>query len=90
MTQYDNRNKGALWGNTDPHSERSPHFTGTLDVEGVQYQVSAWKRKPGANPKSPALNFRITPVNAHKDGDGYPSDDGYDDLAADDGYDEMG
>ena len=28
-------------------------------MDGAEYWVSAWKRKPDANPKAPALSFSI-------------------------------
>ena len=38
-------------------------------MEGVEYWVSAWKRAPDANPKAPALSFRLTKKEeVHKQG----------------------
>lgn len=58
---YDNTNKGSIWRNDRKQTDKHPDFNGTLNVEGVEYWVSAWKRKPGDNPKSPALRFAINP-----------------------------
>ena len=30
---------------------------GSINIEGVEYWLSCWKRAPGANPKSPALRM---------------------------------
>ena len=57
--EYDNTNKGAIWKNDDKRGERSPDFKGKLDVEGVEYIVTAWKRKPDAKPTAPSLRFSI-------------------------------
>ena len=59
MTEYDNTNRGQIWKNDDKQSDTHPDFKGTINVEGVEYWVSAWKRKPDANPKAPALSFSI-------------------------------
>lgn len=59
MTQYDNTNRGAIWKNDRKEKDTHPDFKGELDVEGVTYWVSAWKRKPDASDKSPALSFSI-------------------------------
>ena len=59
MSDYDNTNRGSIWPNDRKESDRHPDFTGSLDVEGKQYWVSAWKRKPDANPKAPSLSFSI-------------------------------
>ncbi len=57
MSDYDNTNRGSIWKNDKQETERHPDFKGAMDVEGVEYWVSAWKRKPDANPKAPALTF---------------------------------
>jgi len=59
MTEYSNTNKGAIWKNDKKESDKHPDFKGSIDVEGIEYWVSAWKRKPDGNPKAPALSFSI-------------------------------
>ena len=61
MSNYDNTNRGSIWKNDDKQKDTHPDFKGSLDVNGVEYWVSAWKRKEGANPKAPALSFSIQP-----------------------------
>ena len=57
--EYDNTNRGSIWKNEKKETEKHPDFTGSLNVEGVEYWVSAWKRKPDASDKAPALSFSI-------------------------------
>ena len=59
MTNHDNTNRGAIWNNDKKTTEKHPDLTGTLDVEGVQYWVSAWKKATGGNPKAPVLSFSV-------------------------------
>jgi hypothetical protein len=61
MTQYDNTNRGQIWRNEKKQTDNHPDFTGSLNVNGVEYWVSAWKRKEGAAAKAPALSFSIKP-----------------------------
>lgn len=61
MSDYDNRNRGSIWKNDRKEKDTHPDFTGTLNVEGREFWVSAWKRKPGAGEKSPALSFSVKP-----------------------------
>lgn len=61
MTEHDNRNRGALWGNKEKKQPNHPDFKGSLNVDGVEYWVSGWRRKEGDNPKSPALRLSIQP-----------------------------
>jgi hypothetical protein len=60
MSNYDNTNRGAIWKNEKKQTEKHPDFTGDLNVDGVIYNVSAWKRKPDANPKAPLLSFSVS------------------------------
>ena len=77
---YDNTNRGQIWKNDDKQSDTHPDFKGTINVEGVEYWVSAWKRKPDANPKAPALSFSIKlkesqAAQAKAAAQGVPADD---------------
>ena len=61
MSEYDNTNRGAIWRNEKKEQDTHPDFTGSLNVGGTEFWVSAWKRKEGAGPKSPALSFSVKP-----------------------------
>jgi len=60
MKTFDNTNRGQIWKNDKKQTDTHPDFKGELNVDGVTYWVSAWKRKPDANPASPALSFSVT------------------------------
>ncbi len=64
MTEYDNTNRGSIWKNEKKETDSHPDFTGSLNVEGREYWVSAWKRKEGAAAKAPALSFSVKPKEA--------------------------
>ena len=61
MTEYSDINRGAIWPNEDktPDHPNWADFKGSINVDGVEYWVSAWKRGAGANPKAPSLKFSI-------------------------------
>lgn len=61
MTDYDNTNRGSIWKNDKKEKDTHPDFTGSLNVGGVEYWVSAWKRREGASDKAPALTFSVKP-----------------------------
>ena len=43
MTEYDNTNKGALFGNTRKRAgKKDPDLQGKLDIAGVEHWISAW------------------------------------------------
>jgi len=42
MTQYDNTNTGALFKNNRKETEKHPDYTGSINVEGHDYWLSAW------------------------------------------------
>lgn len=56
---YDNTNRGSIWPNERREKDTHPDFRGTLNADGVEYWVSAWKRRPDANPRAPSLTFSI-------------------------------
>ena len=86
---YDDTNRGQIWGNDKKTSDSHPDFKGSINVEGKEYWLSAWKRAPDANPKAPSLRFSVQPKEqqAQQTQNGYqqpqgqpqPSGDGLDD-----------
>ena len=83
MTEYDNNNRGQLWGNDKKDSPKHPDFKGSINVDGVEYWLSGWKRKAGANPKAPALSLSISPK------DGAANSFKKEQSAADTSFDEL-
>lgn len=61
MTGYDNNNRGSIWPNKKKEKDTHPDFTGSLNVDGKDYWVSAWKRKPDAGERAPSLTFTVKP-----------------------------
>lgn len=82
--EYDNSNRGAIWKNDKKETDKHPDFKGEANCNGKDFWVSAWKRKPGANDKSPALSFSFTPKDANfskpKSEEMFPSNVTEDDL----------
>lgn len=66
MTQYDNTNRGAIWPNEKKEKDTHPDFTGSLNVEGKEYWVSAWRKSAGAKSGSPVMSFSIKPKDEAK------------------------
>lgn len=69
---YDNTNRGQIWGNDQKQTDTQPDFKGSINVEGKEYWISAWKRKPDANPKAPALSFSVQPKDGQQSGQNAP------------------
>jgi hypothetical protein len=42
--QYDNRNRGVLFRVDEKRSEKSPDLLGNIDVNGVEHQLSGWRK----------------------------------------------
>lgn len=65
--KYDDRNRGQIWKNEKKRDgKQDPDFTGSLNVGGKDYWVSAWKRKEGAADRAPALSFSVKPKDAKR------------------------
>lgn len=60
--KYDDRNRGQIWKNEKKREgKQDPDFTGSVNVDGKDFWVSAWKRKPDASDRAPALSFSVKP-----------------------------
>ncbi len=44
MTDYDDTNKGILFNEEAKKHERSPDWTGKINIEGKEYRLAAWER----------------------------------------------
>ena len=60
MSNFDNDNRGAVWGNKKKITDKHPDLTGSMMVDGKDYWLSCWKRGAGANPNAPALSLSLT------------------------------
>ena len=58
MSNYDNTNRGVLFKNDRKEKDTHPNMKGSINVEGVEYWVSAWT-KEGSNGKYMSLS--VTP-----------------------------
>ncbi len=67
MSNYDNNDQIAIWGNDKRQKDTHPHFKGKGTIDGVDYYVSAWKRSEDSNPNAPALKLSLTKVSDVKD-----------------------
>jgi hypothetical protein len=62
-------NRGAIWGNTRKQKDTHPDFTGNAMVDGVEYKIAAWKRKPQASAKAPSLTFKFEKIEEQVNAD---------------------
>jgi len=86
MSEYDNTNRGAVWRNDRKETDSHPDFKGSINVEGQEYWLSGWQKKPGDSDKSPVVKFSIQKKEAQAPKD-YgatektpPKDNGFDDI----------
>ena len=61
MSNYDNTNRGVLFKNDRKEKDTHPNMKGSINVEGVEYWVSAWT-KEGQNGKF--ISLSLTPKEA--------------------------
>lgn len=58
MSEYDNTNRGVLFRNTRKEKETHPDHNGTIDVEGVEYWLSAWIKESKEGKKFFSLSIK--------------------------------
>ena len=61
MSEFDKTNRFTLWQNKDKTADKPTwaDFQGEINIDGVDYYLSAWKRKPDGNPKAPPLSGTV-------------------------------
>ena len=57
---YDNTNKGILGKNKDKSKETHPEYKGQINVDGVEYWLSAWV-KTNSKDNSKFFSLSLTP-----------------------------
>jgi uncharacterized protein (DUF736 family) len=66
MSDYDNTNSGALFANADRKTDKHPNARGTLNVEGVEYWISAWTKTSKKGEKYQSLSIQPKEEQAAK------------------------
>ena len=57
--EYDDTNKGAIWKNDRKEAETHPDYTGSINVDGVEYWLNAWRKSEDASERAPVLKFSV-------------------------------
>jgi len=82
--EYEDKDRGALFTNDKKEQDNHPDYKGSLNVNGVDYWISGWKKKSKAGatflslsvrPKQEAVRQSTQPTRKA------PAKDDFDDLA---------
>ncbi len=69
---YDNTNKGALFSNQDRKTEKHPHMTGKINLNGKDYNLSAWSNESKKGDKYLSLKVSEFQGKPKQQDDGLP------------------
>lgn len=61
MTTYDNTNSGALFKNDRKETASHPDYKGQINVNGVDYWVSAWIKPMKNDPERRFMSMSVKP-----------------------------
>ena len=56
--EYSNENRGSIFKNDKKEEEKHPDMTGSLNVNGTDYWISAWKKTSKAGTSFLSLSVR--------------------------------
>ena len=71
MADFDETNKGIIFLEEDKKTEKSPDYTGKVNVEGAEFRVAGWKRV-SKNGK-PFISLAVSDPEEYKQKSGYDS-----------------
>ena len=58
MAEFDNTNRGSLFKNDKKTEEKHPDLSGSINIEGVEYWISSWKKVSKASTPFWSLSVR--------------------------------
>lgn len=64
MTTYDNTNSGALFKNDRKETASHPDYKGQINVNGVDYWLSAWIKPMKNDPERRFMSLSVKPKEA--------------------------
>jgi hypothetical protein len=67
MSEYDNTNRGVLFANEDRKTDKHPNAKGTINIEGVEYWLSAWTKTSKNGSKYQTLSVQPKPPKADQE-----------------------
>ena len=44
MSDFDNTNRGVLFINDQQGNDKRPNYRGTVNVDGIEFNISGWKK----------------------------------------------
>lgn len=65
MAEYDNTNKGTLFQNERRDKATSPNYTGSININGEEFWLSAWVKESKAGKRF--LSLSVSPKEPKKE-----------------------
>lgn len=69
---FDNTNKGALFTAKERKTDKHPHMTGKINLDGKDYSLRAWSNLSKKGDKYLSLKVSEFQANQQKEDDGLP------------------
>lgn len=76
--EFDNNLRGVLFKNKRKKKKAQPDFTGSAEIDGVEYWLSGWSRKSKSGNSFVSLAFTVKDEVESEDDDDEPEDESVD------------
>jgi hypothetical protein len=58
MADFDNTNRGSIFRNEKKTEDRHPDMSGSINIDGIEYWISGWKKQSKAGTGFISLSVR--------------------------------
>lgn len=78
MPEYDDTNRGVLFRNQQKKSDKSPDFSGKVNVNGTEYRLAGWFKEPRSGNGNKFISLSVSEADQEGSRQAAPAKSGSD------------